>query len=61
MPRADREGATHDWPVEQRLEHRIVDGDRNGLESDLDEALSAGPPGSRHRERLPPRRQEDRG
>jgi 5-methyltetrahydrofolate--homocysteine methyltransferase len=32
------------WPVEERLEHRIIDGDRNGLELDLDEALSAGTP-----------------
>ncbi|MGO9455642.1 MAG: methionine synthase [Acidimicrobiales bacterium] len=31
-----------DWPVERRLEQRIVDGDRNGLEGDLDEALAAG-------------------
>ncbi len=28
-----------DWPVSQRLEHRIIDGDRDGLEADLDEAL----------------------
>ncbi len=34
----DRSG----WPVEQRLEHRIVDGDRNGIEADLDEAMAAG-------------------
>ncbi len=32
----------HDWPVERRLEQRIVDGNRNGLEADLDEALAAG-------------------
>ena len=32
-----------DWPVEQRLEQRIVDGNRNGLEADLDEALGAHP------------------
>ncbi|HTT87022.1 MAG TPA: methionine synthase, partial [Acidimicrobiales bacterium] len=30
------------WPVEQRLEHRIVDGDRDGLERDLEEALAGG-------------------
>ncbi len=30
------------WTVERRLEHRIVDGERNGLEADLDEALSGG-------------------
>jgi 5-methyltetrahydrofolate--homocysteine methyltransferase len=28
--------------VERRLEHRIIDGDRNGIEDDLDEAMSAG-------------------
>jgi 5-methyltetrahydrofolate--homocysteine methyltransferase len=31
-----------DWTVEQRLERRIVDGDRDGLETELDEALGAG-------------------
>ena len=31
-----------DWPVERRLEQRIVDGNRRGLEDDLDEALAAG-------------------
>ncbi|MGH9296500.1 MAG: dihydropteroate synthase, partial [Acidimicrobiales bacterium] len=30
------------WPVSRRLEQRIVDGDRNGLEAELDEALGAG-------------------
>jgi 5-methyltetrahydrofolate--homocysteine methyltransferase len=30
------------WTVERRLEHRIVDGDRNGLEDDLEQALQAG-------------------
>jgi 5-methyltetrahydrofolate--homocysteine methyltransferase len=34
----DRSG----WSVERRLEHRIVDGDRNGLVDELDEALDAG-------------------
>ena len=33
----DRSG----WSVEQRLEHRIIDGDRDGLEADLDEALQS--------------------
>ena len=33
-----------DWPVEQRLSQRIIDGDRNGLEDDLDEALARGIP-----------------
>ncbi|WP_419919854.1 methionine synthase [Candidatus Poriferisocius sp.] len=32
----DRSG----WPVEQRLEQRIIDGDRDGLDADLDEALA---------------------
>jgi 5-methyltetrahydrofolate--homocysteine methyltransferase len=31
-----------DWPVERRLEQRIVDGNRRGLEADLDEALATG-------------------
>jgi 5-methyltetrahydrofolate--homocysteine methyltransferase len=34
----DRSG----WTVEQRLEHRIVDGDRNGIEADLDQAMGEG-------------------
>ncbi|MGH9046200.1 MAG: methionine synthase, partial [Acidimicrobiales bacterium] len=33
-----------DWPVAERLEQRIVDGNRNGLEGDLDEALASGVP-----------------
>jgi 5-methyltetrahydrofolate--homocysteine methyltransferase len=36
----DRSG----WPVERRLEQRIVDGDRNGLEAELGEALQGGHP-----------------
>ncbi|HVX20192.1 MAG TPA: methionine synthase [Acidimicrobiales bacterium] len=31
-----------DWPVERRLEQRIIDGNRNGLEADLDDALAGG-------------------
>jgi 5-methyltetrahydrofolate--homocysteine methyltransferase len=34
----DRSG----WPVEQRLSQRIIDGNRLGLEEDLEEALAAG-------------------
>jgi 5-methyltetrahydrofolate--homocysteine methyltransferase len=34
----DRSG----WPVEKRLAHRIIDGDRDGLVDDLDEAMAAG-------------------
>jgi 5-methyltetrahydrofolate--homocysteine methyltransferase len=36
--REDRSG----WPVEERLKARIVDGDRDGLVPDLDEALTGG-------------------
>jgi 5-methyltetrahydrofolate--homocysteine methyltransferase len=31
-----------DWTVERRLEQRIIDGDRNGIEADLDEAMAQG-------------------
>ena len=34
----DRSG----WPVTDRLEHRIIDGDRDGLVEDLDQALAEG-------------------
>ncbi len=30
------------WPVTERLERRIIDGDRNGIEGDLDEAMDEG-------------------
>jgi 5-methyltetrahydrofolate--homocysteine methyltransferase len=30
-----------DWSVERRLEQRIIDGDRDGLDADLDEALGS--------------------
>ncbi|HVF73694.1 MAG TPA: methionine synthase, partial [Acidimicrobiales bacterium] len=33
-----------DWPIERRLSQRIIDGDRDGLEADLDAALGAGIP-----------------
>ncbi|MDP9420612.1 MAG: methionine synthase [Actinomycetota bacterium] len=32
------------WPVSERLSARIVDGDRDGLEADLEEALAGGRP-----------------
>jgi 5-methyltetrahydrofolate--homocysteine methyltransferase len=38
--REDRSG----WSVERRLETRIVEGDRNGLEADLGQALAQGTP-----------------
>jgi 5-methyltetrahydrofolate--homocysteine methyltransferase len=31
-----------DWPVDRRLSQRIIDGNRNGLEPDLTEALESG-------------------
>ena len=34
----DRSG----WPVEERLKARIIDGDRDGLTADLDEAMAEG-------------------
>jgi len=40
VAREDRSG----WPVEQRLARRIVDGERKGIEDDLDEALASGLP-----------------
>ena len=36
VEKEDRSG----WPVEERLKHRIIDGDRDGLEADLDEQLA---------------------
>jgi 5-methyltetrahydrofolate--homocysteine methyltransferase len=38
VQKEDRSG----WTVERRLEQRIVDGDREGLETDLDQALGDG-------------------
>ena len=53
LEKEDRSG----WPVERRLEQRIIDGDRDGLEADLDEALGgAGRP--RHRQRAAAGRHE---
>ena len=34
----DRSG----WPVEERLKHRIIDGERDGLTAELDEAMDGG-------------------
>jgi 5-methyltetrahydrofolate--homocysteine methyltransferase len=31
-----------DWTIEQRLSHRIIDGDRDGLEPELDQAMADG-------------------
>jgi 5-methyltetrahydrofolate--homocysteine methyltransferase len=40
VEKEDRSG----WPVNDRLSARIIDGDREGLSTDLDEALNAGTP-----------------
>ena len=40
IEKEDRSG----WPVEERLKHRIIDGDRDGLEADLDQALTGHSP-----------------
>jgi 5-methyltetrahydrofolate--homocysteine methyltransferase len=37
IEKEDRSG----WPVAERLKHRIIDGDRDGLEADLDEQLAS--------------------
>jgi 5-methyltetrahydrofolate--homocysteine methyltransferase len=39
VQREDRSG----WPIPKRLKHRIIDGDRDGLERDLDEQLASMP------------------
>ncbi len=40
--RADRAAELAAMPLSERLQHRIIDGERNGLEADLDEALGTG-------------------
>jgi 5-methyltetrahydrofolate--homocysteine methyltransferase len=37
VEKEDRSG----WPIEERLKHRIIDGDRDGLEADLEEQLQS--------------------
>jgi len=39
VQREDRSG----WPIPKRLKHRIIDGDRDGLEPDLEQQLSEMP------------------
>ena len=46
-------------PLDERLQRRIIDGERKGLEDDLDEALRR-PLGPRDRQRHPARGHEDR-
>ncbi len=38
VEKEDRSG----WSVEERLKHRIIDGERDGLEADLEESLTSG-------------------
>ncbi len=38
IEKEDRSG----WTIEERLSHRIIDGERDGIEADLDEALTGG-------------------
>ena len=52
VEKEDRSG----WPVTERLKHRIIDGDRDGLVDDLDEAMAGGLRRPRHRQRRPARR-----
>jgi len=40
VEKEDRSG----WPVNERLSHRIIDGERDGLTAELDEALASGLP-----------------
>ena len=40
IEKEDRSG----WPIEERLKHRIIDGDREGLDTDLEEQLTTRPP-----------------
>jgi 5-methyltetrahydrofolate--homocysteine methyltransferase len=39
---AGNEDAHLDWPVDRRLSQRIIDGNRNGIDDDLTEALDSG-------------------
>jgi 5-methyltetrahydrofolate--homocysteine methyltransferase len=41
--RADRAAELASLPLDERLQRRIVDGEKNGLEADLDEALTTRP------------------
>ena len=47
-------------PLEERLQRRIIDGERKGLEADLDEALDKRPQRARHHQRPPARRHAHR-
>src|SRR3954470_8173829 len=40
IEREDRSG----WTIEERLSHRIIDGERDGIEAELDDALAGGRP-----------------
>ncbi len=53
VEKEDRSG----WPIEERLKHRIIDGDRDGLEDDLAVQLESRQR-ARHRQRSAARRHE---
>ena len=56
--KASRAAELAGLPLWERLKRRIIDGERNGLEADLDEALAAAP-GPGDRQRRPAGRDED--
>ena len=57
--RADRAAELAALPLGERLQRRIIDGERNGLDADLDEALDTGRAGARHHQRRPAGGHED--
>ena len=54
--RRSRRRTARGWPVEERLKHRIIDGDRDGLDADLDEAMAGGIAAARDHQRRAARR-----
>ena len=46
--------ALMELPLDERLQRRIIDGEKKGLEDDLDEAMAEGE-AARHRQRHPAR------
>ena len=58
--RASRAEELAALPLGERLQRRIIDGERNGLEADLDEALETGRAAARDRQRRPARGHEGR-
>ena len=58
--KADRAAELAALPLSERLQRRIIDGEKNGLEADLDEAMEYGPLRPRHHQRRSAVRDEDR-